>query len=64
MKKRWFIVVPYYQEDKLWRVCSTTSKMTFFNAYQLDEYEEEKDFDNEPDALEFARKKCGRANII
>lgn len=65
MKKRYFIVRPIWEGDNLWKVCSTTSKKSFLDVYQMDEYKEVKDFDNETDPVKYARSKgCKRAYII
>ncbi len=65
MKKRWFVVAPQYDGDFLWKVCSTTSRDSFLNVYLADAYKEEKDFDNEIDALRYSTKKNNRkAKVI
>ena len=65
MKKKLFIVQPVYDGDILWRVCSTTSRKAFLEAYWADEYEEEKDFTNKMDAVKYCKSiGCVRTKII
>lgn len=65
--KRYFIVSPLYEHDTLWKVCSTLSKRSFLEAYSIDNYKEERDFDNEGDATYFIKARGHRVskrNII
>ena len=57
MKKRYFLVCPLYNFDTLWQAYSTTSRMSFLEAYQIDNCKEEKSFNNEKDAVRYVKSK-------